>query len=475
LFTRLRKLLPLALALLLSAPALARLGGGQSYSGGGGSHSGGSGGGGGGGGLDLLWLLFQFAMDYPTVGIPLILILAGVFLFYLFTQTQTSSYDSSRDWSSQVGPSSRPVAVLGQVVAADPNFSRPVFIDFLGLLYTRLRTGDTASIKGYLAPDIQAAIPSQLVIIGAIRIAQVSFSGDTTILTVDIESNLQRSGQTLYCTERWELRRKTGVLSKAPDQVEKLACPSCGNPGEIGADGKCPYCNQIVNTGRFDWLVFNVHILSQIQAVTIELSSDGQEVGTELPTLKSPMLSLQMKSLGARDPSFQWKEFEVRVRVVFENLQQAWSDRNLEQLRPYETDALFNTHRYWIEAYQKQHMVNRLTDVVVSQVEPVRVEPDAFYEAITVRVWASMKDSTVRESDPVKDTVTRKFSEYWTFIRRIGAHKSGEYGLDRCPSCGAPLDKIGMTGICGYCGSKVTRGDFDWVLSLIEQDEAYAG
>ena len=28
---------------------------------------------------------------------------------------------------------------------------------------------------------------------------------------------------------------------------------------------------------------------------------------------------------------------------------------------------------------------------------------------------------------------------------------------------------------CGHCGSHVTGGEFDWVLSRIEQDEAYVG
>jgi hypothetical protein len=32
-----------------------------------------------------------------------------------------------------------------------------------------------------------------------------------------------------------------------------------------------------------------------------------------------------------------------------------------------------------------------------------------------------------------------------------------------------------MAGICEYCESRVTSGQFDWVLSRIEQDEVYAG
>ena len=32
-----------------------------------------------------------------------------------------------------------------------------------------------------------------------------------------------------------------------------------------------------------------------------------------------------------------------------------------------------------------------------------------------------------------------------------------------------------MAGQCGYCSSRVTTGDFDWVLSRIEQDDSYTG
>ena len=43
-----------------------------------------------------------------------------------------------------------------------------------------------------------------------------------------------------------------------------------------------------------------------------------------------------------------------------------------------------------------------------------------------------------------------------------------------CPNCGAPL-QINMAGNCGTCRVKVTAGQFDWVLSRIEQDDVYEG
>ena len=47
-------------------------------------------------------------------------------------------------------------------------------------------------------------------------------------------------------------------------------------------------------------------------------------------------------------------------------------------------------------------------------------------------------------------------------------------GVDAVFHCAAEL-KISMAGECEYCGSKLTSGQFDWVLSEIQQDEEYAG
>jgi hypothetical protein len=32
-----------------------------------------------------------------------------------------------------------------------------------------------------------------------------------------------------------------------------------------------------------------------------------------------------------------------------------------------------------------------------------------------------------------------------------------------------------MAGACEHCGAHVTAGEFDWVLSKIEQDDTYRG
>ena len=143
--------------------------------------------------------------------------------------------------------------------------------------------------------------------------------------------------------------------------------------------------------------------------------------------------------------------------------------------RPLLTDFLWEAQKRWIDAYEARRLTNKLDDLRLSRIDFARVERDRYYDAVTVRVFASCKDYTVNDhgevvgGDPRR---ARRFTEYWTFIRAAGGTREGAQRA-KCPSCGAPLDRIGQAGTCGYCGAKVTAGDFGWVLAAIVQDEDY--
>ena len=177
------------------------------------------------------------------------------------------------------------------------------------------------------------------------------------------------------------------------------------------------------------------------------------------------------------NPAFKWADFQARARMIFNELQEAWSTLNWERARPHETDNIFQMHQYWIEAYKRQHLRNALDQYQITAMQPVKIKQDAFYQAITLRIFAQGYDYTVNESGQIvagSKTNLRKWSEYWTFVRYSKAKPTAARADLNCPNCGAPL-KVNATGICEFCGGKITSGEFDWVLSKIEQDESYAG
>ena len=128
---------------------------------------------------------------------------------------------------------------------------------------------------------------------------------------------------------------------------------------------------------------------------------------------------------------------------------------------------------HWMERYAAFALANRVEQVQIARVVPVRIDADAFYESITVRIFASALDWT---EDAAGKTVggskstRRVFTEYWTFLRAIPGSADT---LTTCPACGAPLPPGGGATVCGSCGGKLTGGTFGWVASRIEQDDAY--
>lgn len=500
----------LLLAVGLPGDAWGRVGGGQGYSGGGGGYSGGGysgggyGGGGGGDGGALVELLVWLIIRHPTIGIPLTLVIGAVFIYSKLQHGGGAMGGGYRSHHPSTAQARRPdratrPAPVDSIVVVDPNFSEPLFIDFVQLVYARVQRargdGDLDPLRPLASDRVVAKLADDRgnlsevrdVIFGSTRIFSVRKSQGRLHLVVEFETNLTevRNGQPrqLLCKERWTFGRKLGVLSPGPERMRSLGCPSCGSTQELDTDGRCPNCGTIRTGGASQWIVDDIAVMQRRPLGRIELHrGGGVEPGTHLPTRTAPDLSVQMRALLTRHPDFSWADFERTVVDIFTRLQQAWSEQRWELARPYETDALFQTHRFWMERYAREGLVNRLDQVQVQRIEKVRVGVDAFYESITVRIFASMLDWTesVETGEVVGGSRTelRVFSEYWTFIRRIGGPANpdgGGWDAEHCPSCGAPLDRISQTGVCGYCDAKITTGDFDWVLTRIEQDEAYVG
>jgi hypothetical protein len=299
------------------------------------------------------------------------------------------------------------------------------------------------------------------------------------MITLEFEANYTEDagGQstTWYTKEEWTFSRRRDVLSRAPDKITAIHCPKCGGALEPQADGACKHCGVKVVGGDFDWCVMGIEVLRRLNKGPL-LTADVPEIGTDYPTILQPNLAAANRRFLALNPGFSWLRMESRIRAIFLSLQEAWTEGRWEKARPFVSDAMFQTQLSWINEYRRQHLRNVLEDVQIERTELVKITFDAFHDAVTYRLFASMIDYTADEQGTVlcgSKSRPRRFSEYWTFIRRRGA-KPPVAGNNNCPNCGAPL-KINMAGVCEYCQGKITSGDFDWVLSRIEQDEAYRG
>ena len=493
-----RWLVPLvliALGLLLTSIALARPGGGHSYSGGsrssGSSH--GHGGSGGDGGV-LFELLILLLIQHPGIGIPLLILVVVGMLVRAAVQRGMKAWSTTPADVSRVAVERRggdsPRQQLEQLRAVDPEFSLVLFEDFVYLLYAavqRARAWGTAPLAAYLAPELAAALGNpalqdvQGIVIGALRYIHVSSPGPNGLqVELELEANyveVLKTGQSqrYYVVDRLRLSRSSTARSRPFSRASKLDCPNCGAPLEAMRGSECSYCRQHVGMGRFDWMVSSLSGLSREPRGPL-LTSNVEEVATDLPTIADSTAPQRFEQLAQRDPSLTWASFSARVSHVFAELQVAWSNREPLRIRPYVSDNQFQALLYWIDLYVAERCRNVTEDARILRLDLAKVTSDKHYDAITVRLFASSIDYTVSDDGKLLSGSKRRvrtYSEYWTWIRGT-ARRGPSRGDVSCPNCGAPL-RIGMAGTCEYCRVKVTAGEFDWVLSRIEQDDSYSG
>ena len=501
--------LTLLCSIVFAADVFARVGGGQSY--GGGSNGGGDGDGGA-----IVWVIFQLlrlliylTIEYPAVGIPLdIILVAGVIVFFVRRpRTEVKSFTAAAGFDSlnlasganQLDRSGVERA-FDQLRRFDPNFSEIVFTDFCYALYAKVHVvrAQTIADVDVLSPYLSAAArnsllgrnPSGLVGVKGIIIGSMVVNNvrglETPIINISLvfEANYTEvvrksdspSEMTYYVRERWNLERRRDVLSPEPAKATALHCPRCGAALEKDTTGACNFCGAKIESGEFNWFVRTINLLSKEMKGPL-LTADVPEVGTDGPSIVQHGFAEARARFEANHQEFTWGEFQARAKRIFDELQSAWSTLDWERARPFETDNIFQMHQYWIEAYKRAGLRNALDNCVVTGIQPVRIKEDAFYNSITLRIWAQGYDYTVNSAGEVvggSKHNLRRWSEYWTFIRHRNSKPLASKDPLHCPNCAAPL-KVNATGICEFCGGKITSGDFDWVLSRIEQDESYSG
>ncbi|HEU5061062.1 MAG TPA: TIM44-like domain-containing protein, partial [Kofleriaceae bacterium] len=451
------------LALLAAGAALlalaedggARPGGGEGYSGGGGGgggggYSGGGGGGGysggggdgGGGGGEIIYLLVRLLFEVPQIGVPL---LVAVVVAYVWIK-RSSAVNAAASWDSVELLPPPPPPSIELVQSLDPGFSPVLFEDFLFRLYgqahrARGNPEAMAALAPYVSEQARLALaqrapghPVEDVVIGTLRISDVKMppagrtSGDGkpfyVKIWIDVEANMTvGSGgdrRNHYVRERWRLARMAEAKSRPPARTRDFNCPNCGAPFQSSDGQTCGHCGEVVANGRFEWVVAGVE-LQHVEDRPPNLTGYAVEQGTYGATIEHPALQQRLATLKNDDSAFTDKAFADRLALIYREINAGWSEQDLARMRPYTSDGLQDYLRYWIEAYRRQGLVNKLEKASMTSWRYAKVTRDAHYDAVTVRFWASGLDYTVR-ADGGKvvggsPSAPRTYSEYWTLIR----------------------------------------------------------
>lgn len=198
--------------------------------------------------------------------------------------------------------------------------------------------------------------------------------------------------------------------------------------------------------------------------------AQGGILGTGAPAVD---FSVAIAAIKQKDPSFDEQNFKDKANTTFYKIQYAWEKKDMDIARAFVTDSIMQRYSVQLQGLKDKHQTNKMENMTVGSTVIAAVSGDEKFDKITVRFEASAADYTVDDAtgNLVKGSKTPShFTEYWTFLRSKAAHTDATKSLkdNKCPNCGAALE-VNATGKCNYCGSVLTSGEYDWVLSEITQ------
>ena len=99
----------------------------------------------------------------------------------------------------------------------------------------------------------------------------------------------------------------------------------------------------------------------------------------------------------AVDELFSREEFESWVKQIFIRLQYAWTDRNWTEIRPFETNELFEQHNTQLNRYIERKQINVLEQVSVKWVKLYKFYQTAERDVLEVVINSRMIDYIIDE------------------------------------------------------------------------------
>jgi predicted lipid-binding transport protein (Tim44 family) len=155
----------------------------------------------------------------------------------------------------------------------------------------------------------------------------------------------------------------------------------------------------------------------------------------------------------AAEPSFDFEVFLKRFEVAFTQIQNSWQDQDMQTVRHFVSDGVFERFSLQIEEQRQFGYRDQISDLTIDSRDLAEFTQDDAFDILTVVVTATAVDFRVSidtgqyvsgNRDP--DT----FTELWTFVRRRGTAERSGNGLieGNCPNCGSSIE-LNQADQCG--------------------------
>lgn len=218
-----------------------------------------------------------------------------------------------------------------------------------------------------------------------------------------------------------------------------------------------------------------VFIYSYIKAKNSQKSQENiSKTAYTTPEVDVSQTHIWTDEIKKIDPNFSEEKMLAWAKDLYVKLQNAWTARDWEPMRPFETESLFEQHKSQLQGYIDTNRINVVDRIAVNYATLYKFRQEGDRDILEIALKATKKDyiidattKEVLEGNKEQDRV----SVYkMTFERKTGVltpEGTGKVKTTNCPNCGAPTE-ITSAGKCPYCGSVITTGNNTWVLSGLE-------
>ncbi len=184
--------------------------------------------------------------------------------------------------------------------------------------------------------------------------------------------------------------------------------------------------------------------------------------------------AIALATLRAADPDFDLASFLTRFRAAFLQIQNAWQRQDIDPIRHFVSDSIFERFTLQIAEQQDMGYRDQMEDIAIHGAVLAEAVGSQVFDVMTVQVTAAAIDFRVslETGQYVSGNRTAEmFTEFWSFIRRRGAQtETDKLGLIEgyCPNCGDSIE-LNQIEKCGSCDALLRSGEHDWVLAEITQ------
>ena len=275
-----------------------------------------------------------------------------------------------------------------------------------------------------------------------------------------------------------------GVQSKPPGVARTFPCPNCGAPwaarrrARSSARRAARSSTTAASTGSSRRSALD----SMRRAPADADHRDPPERGTDLPTYRQPDVDAHwMELVARRSGAVTEQRFIARVgddlRRAQRRVGDATSSSRSAASSPTGSSTICSTGSTPTSA--RACATSSRTCAITRHAASRRSSRDALLRRdhdphLGHRQGLRRAHRRPASSCAASSSASAPYSEYWTLDPQRRAQ-----GRRRAPSrraaTAAPARRSRWPATCDHCGAHVTAGEFDWVLSKIEQDDTYRG